>query len=240
MFKRQHHQRIARLLRKFDAQILREAGARFGGGTAAALLLDEYRESVDVDFMVADKEGYRLLREAVSSQSLGELSNGDITLLRAVKWDRDKISFFAVEDGTPIKVEFVLEGRLDLLKADTFPDAGIPLLAREDMFAEKLLANTDRGLDASTLSRDLIDLAMMIRAWDGLPQGAVDRAVEVYGNSVYRLYEKALAKFEDPEYQRHCLRELQMEPDLGPELARVLREAQPEPDEPGSAPGYGR
>jgi len=51
MFKRPHHQRIDRILHAFKPEILEEACCLFGGGTAIALSLDEYRESVDIDFL---------------------------------------------------------------------------------------------------------------------------------------------------------------------------------------------
>ena len=51
MFKRPHHRRIETLLRSLNSDVLREAQCFFGGGTAIVLLLDEYRESVDVDFL---------------------------------------------------------------------------------------------------------------------------------------------------------------------------------------------
>jgi hypothetical protein len=35
----------------------------FGGGTAMALRYGEYRESVDIDFLVSDLAGYREMRQ---------------------------------------------------------------------------------------------------------------------------------------------------------------------------------
>lgn len=64
-------------------------------------------------------------------------------------------------DGAPIKFELIREARIPL--EDSVDDLlGVPVLGRVDMYTEKLLAHTDRGLDRSQLSRDLIDLAMMI------------------------------------------------------------------------------
>ncbi|MEH0072719.1 nucleotidyl transferase AbiEii/AbiGii toxin family protein [Pannonibacter sp. Pt2-lr] len=45
----------------------------FGGGTAIVLQLDEYRESVDIDFLCASQEGYRLIRQAVFGAGLAGL-----------------------------------------------------------------------------------------------------------------------------------------------------------------------
>ncbi|MCW2313780.1 nucleotidyl transferase AbiEii/AbiGii toxin family protein [Rhodoferax antarcticus] len=54
MFERPHHQRIAQVLYALDAQLLRDKHCLFGGGTAIALRYGEYRESVDIDFLVSD------------------------------------------------------------------------------------------------------------------------------------------------------------------------------------------
>lgn len=62
MFERPHHQRIATWLGCLDANLLRECRCLFGGGTAVALRFGEYREALDVDFLVSDPEGYRRLR----------------------------------------------------------------------------------------------------------------------------------------------------------------------------------
>jgi hypothetical protein len=54
MFERPRHQKIAKLLRSMDADLLTHAKCYFGGGTAIALKLGEYRESVDVNFLRSD------------------------------------------------------------------------------------------------------------------------------------------------------------------------------------------
>lgn len=63
MFDRPHHQCIARVLASLDAGLLREHACWFGGGTAIALRLGEFRESVDIDFLVSDAHAYRELRQ---------------------------------------------------------------------------------------------------------------------------------------------------------------------------------
>jgi len=64
-FVRSHHQRIAKILKGLDANLLRDHRCLFGGGTAIALRYGEYRESVDIDFLVSDIAGYRDLRNLV-------------------------------------------------------------------------------------------------------------------------------------------------------------------------------
>ncbi|MEO9632426.1 MAG: nucleotidyl transferase AbiEii/AbiGii toxin family protein [Sulfitobacter sp.] len=63
MFQRKHHNDILNALRCLDGDLLLDAECYFGGGTAIVLNLGEYRESVDIDFLCASKEGYRKLRK---------------------------------------------------------------------------------------------------------------------------------------------------------------------------------
>jgi hypothetical protein len=168
MFERPHHQKIAKLLHAMDDDLLAEAKCYFGGGTAIALQLGEYRESIDVDFLCSDKDGYRLLRNAITPPTLGAILRSPVKHIRDVRTQRDKISTFLEIDEIPVRVAFVLEGRIDISGAID-PALSVPVLSREDMYAEKLLANADRALDRSQMSRDLIDLAMMIEAWRSIP-----------------------------------------------------------------------
>ena len=66
MFERTHHRRIAQVLTLLDGDALRKQQCWFGGGTACALLHGEYRESVDVDFLVSDVGCYRALRQLLT------------------------------------------------------------------------------------------------------------------------------------------------------------------------------
>ena len=62
MFNRPHHQFIAKVLLCLDADLLRRHRCYFGGGTAIALLYDEYRESVYMDFLVSNGQSFSDLR----------------------------------------------------------------------------------------------------------------------------------------------------------------------------------
>ena len=57
---------IPAVRRPVDASPLRDHGCLFGGGTAIVLRHGEYRESVDVGFLVSDLGGYRRLRERLT------------------------------------------------------------------------------------------------------------------------------------------------------------------------------
>ncbi|MEZ5534816.1 MAG: nucleotidyl transferase AbiEii/AbiGii toxin family protein [Thiolinea sp.] len=60
----------------------------FGGGTRICLELDEYRESVDIDFLCPDRKAYIAVRETLNSASLGQLVNQDFSYLREIRADR--------------------------------------------------------------------------------------------------------------------------------------------------------
>lgn len=90
MFERPHHQRIALVLAALDGARLRSYGCLFGGGTCIALRFGEFRESVNIDFLVSDPAGYRELRQLLSRKASrrpatgcrGSLDAGDCTYAR--------------------------------------------------------------------------------------------------------------------------------------------------------------
>ncbi|MDC9622304.1 hypothetical protein PSI22_11830 [Xenorhabdus sp. XENO-7] len=47
-YRLEHHAKIARILESLDADFIEDAECYFAGGTAIVMLLDEYRESVDM------------------------------------------------------------------------------------------------------------------------------------------------------------------------------------------------
>jgi hypothetical protein len=172
MFRRDHHQRIHRVLQMFDHQLLLDCHCYFGGGTAIVLALDEYRESVDIDFLCAHRDGYRTLRTQVRERGLQSLfSASSPTVLREARPDSHGIRTVLEEDGVAIKCKIVHEGRIELT-GDPNLILGVPLLCQEDLYAEKLLANSDRFADTSTNYRDLIDLAIMLKYWGPIPEGS--------------------------------------------------------------------
>ncbi|QBL09800.1 hypothetical protein E0Z06_09855 [Rheinheimera sp. D18] len=67
------NQLIATCLHNFNSDYLKQHNILFGGGTRIALELNEYRESIDIDFLCKDRAAYRAVRQQVSSNSLGDL-----------------------------------------------------------------------------------------------------------------------------------------------------------------------
>ncbi|QWT21584.1 nucleotidyl transferase AbiEii/AbiGii toxin family protein [Bacillus sp. NP157] len=102
---------------------------------------------------------------------------------------------------------------------------GVPVLTRVDSFAEKLLANADRGADRSTMSRDVIDLAMMIDAWGQVRGESVDKATAAYGTSVRKSWDRSAAMVADDAYLRRCIEAMSMDEALIPVIQANLAKA---------------
>lgn len=76
-YKIKHHNVIRSVLNNFNADVFFENSILFRGGTRIALEIDEYRESIDIDFLYPNKLSYRSVREQVKSHSLGNLVKKD-------------------------------------------------------------------------------------------------------------------------------------------------------------------
>ncbi|MBD8871924.1 nucleotidyl transferase AbiEii/AbiGii toxin family protein [Rhodanobacter sp. DHB23] len=176
-------------LSAFDPEALAACSCYFAGGTAIALLVGEHRESVDIDFLCATRDGMRALRETVTSHSLGALLKPDIQLVlqREVLSDRYGVRTVVNVDGVNIKLELVHEDRIDV-SGGAVASLPVPVLNRTDLYAEKLLANADRGTDGAILYRDMIDLAAMIATWGPIPDAAWQKARVAYGTHVDRAF----------------------------------------------------
>lgn len=236
MYKRPHHQKMAGILNAMNPDFLRDTKCFFGGGTLITLLLGEYRESVDIDFLCADQDGYRKLRESIFNKGLTELFSGKVNTLRDVRADRDGVrAIFAADDGTPIKFEIAREARIDL-DGTTMPDIIVPCLTKNDLFAEKLLANADRFGDKGAMSRDVIDLMVMENYWGQIPRQAWEKASGAYGDSAYAALRKAKEMLrDDPQYFGDCLEKMGIDGNtIGTKLWRSLGIDRSRP------PGFGR
>lgn len=230
MFKRPHHQRIATLLGKFNPALLSESDTFFGGGTAIALLLEEYRESVNIDFICSSKDGYRLLRNTVS-QTLGDVLTEPIRHVREVKADRYGIRTFLEVDDTPIKVEIILEDRIQV-KGEMNPVLGVPVLSVQDMFCEKLLANADRGIDRAAMSRDIIDIAMMIHHWGNIPEDAWLKVYSVYGKQSITQFHRSIERINNSAHLDTCLDALSIDKGLAEQIVGTLNAVKSELNHP--------
>ena len=199
MFERPHHRRIAQVLEALDGPLLRERGCLFGGGTAIALRFGEYRESVDLDFLISDLDAYRQLRQALTGiDGLAAIGKAGATLQQAAELRADQygIRTRVQVDGQPIKFEIVFEARIPLQAPGAADElCGVPTLTLLDMAASKLLANSDRWADDGVFSRDLIDLAMM-RPTLPLLRHAIAKAEVAYGDAVRRDLARAIDRMQ--------------------------------------------
>ena len=214
-FQRPHHQRIARVLGTLNGPLFRKNNCLFGGGTAIALRYGEYRESVDIDFLVSDVASYRALRQLMTGPAgIGAIVSPGIAVVsqaREVRADQYGIRTVVSVDGHPIKFEIILEGRIALaLPKPADHICGIATLAPLDMATSKLLANSDRGNDDGVFSRDLIDLAMMSPTLALLRQ-AVAKAEAAYGQSILRDLQKSINAIQTrPDRLERCMQVMAM------------------------------
>lgn len=215
-FERPHHQRIAHVLSALDGAALRQHGCLFGGGTCIALLFGEYRESVDIDFLVSDAAGYRELRQLLTGPGgLAAIAHPHampLVTLREIRADQYGIRTQVQMDGQAIKFEIVREARIALEPPGAM-DAicGVSTLTRLDLATSKLLANSDRQADDGVFSRDVIDLAMM-----GLPlptlRAALVKAQQAYGASVAQDLGKAIDRLQNREgWLERCMKAMAMQ-----------------------------
>jgi hypothetical protein len=211
-FKRPVHRFVGEVLAKLDEAFLARSGCCFGGGTRIVLELGEYRESRDIDFLCSDRDGYRRLRETITERSLGAVAKRPLALAREVRADQYGMRTFLENGPAPLKFEIIREARIDV-EADHVRSIPVPSLTRRHCFAEKFLANADRGLDSSTLSRDTVDLAFMIEGWSKRDADAgMAIAKEAYGESVARSLAAVTTKMRtDRVYRNRCVQGLAIE-----------------------------
>jgi hypothetical protein len=212
-FTRDRHRSVATALGLLDAEFLGAAACCFAGGTRVVLELGEYRESEDMDFLCADRDGYRALRMEVSQWSLGRITKAPVRLLREVRSDRYGIRTMLDLDGQPMKFEIVFEGRIPL-GLEHVGGTDVPCLDRPSCIAEKFLANADRGGDDAYWGRDVIDLAFMIDAWGiEIAKHGLEVARGAYGDVVVRAAGEAAGRLQgDAKWQQKCLERLSMKP----------------------------
>ena len=199
-FERPHHQRIGQVLRALNAPLLRENHCLFGGGTAIALRYGEYRESVDIDFLMSDLVSYRNLRQLLTGPAgiagIVSAHAAPLEQVKEVRADQYGIRTLLRVADQPIKFEIVLEGRIQLA-APTMTDevCGVATLSPLDMATSKLLANSDRWSDDGVFNRDVIDLAMMKPSLALLRQ-ALLKAYGAYGDAIRQDLDKALLRLQ--------------------------------------------
>jgi hypothetical protein len=214
LFEREHHRRIEAVLLALDSELLVSHHCLFGGGTAIVLGHGEYRESLDIDFLVSDPDGYRALRERVTGKAgIQALARRGATLKQAtaVRADQYGLRTMLEAGGVQVKLELVREARV-ALEAPGAQDVlcALATLTPLDQVTIKLLANSDRWADDGVFSRDLVDLAMLAPSKNLLAR-AMDKARAAYGDAVERDLGKAITRlYERPGRLDECMAALQV------------------------------
>ena len=201
MFTRPHHQKIAKVLESLNTDLLKKNNCLFAGGTAIALRYGEYRESVDMDFLISDLSSYRYLRNLIREQGVQALMRiTDAGQFQAadVRSDQYGIRTKVFLEGQPIKFEIVLEGRIGLAKPGKKDSIlGVASLTKLDMAVSKLLANSDRGLDMGMHCRDVIDLAMLNLSKSEFAE-ATTKSEAAYGEAILKDLAKVIDMLGEP------------------------------------------
>jgi len=78
------------------------------------------------------------------------------------------------------------------------------------MFAEKLMANSDRWLDRSVMSRDITDLSLMTSRWGEIPKVAWEIAQDSDDEKAREDYNKAIELIWTPEHMDVCAEKLRI------------------------------
>ena len=227
--RRSHHQAIYTILQGLNRNILEDSACLFGGGTCIALQLGEFRESKDIDFLCSEHVGYRNLREEIYRNGLKRLLSPNKSVQREPILNQYGMRTVLAVGDYQIRFEIVLEGRI---KLDSGEKTHLPVLclSRSDLYAEKLMANADRGLDRQSASRDFIDLMLMIRHWGGIPEGAIRKSKSVYGDTIARSLEQSMQYLQDPnpglgwqDWLEKCTRDMQISEDTTRWLFQTFR-----------------
>ena len=215
LFERAHHERIAHVLIALNAPLLKQKNCLFGGGTAIALRYGEYRESVDIDFMVSDIASYRDLRQLLTGETgiAAIVREGAAPLKQARELRADQYGIRTMLRVTDqlIKFKIILEGRIEFAPPKASDSVcGISTLTPLDMATSKLLANSDRWGDDGVFNRDIIHLAMMTPPLALLRQ-AVAKAETAYGQAIRKDLDKALQRLKTRhDWLERCMQAMAM------------------------------
>ncbi|MBE9194268.1 nucleotidyl transferase AbiEii/AbiGii toxin family protein [Synechocystis sp. LEGE 06083] len=218
MFNRPHHNEILNVLNQLDHQIFQETYTCFGGGTLIALLNQEFRESNDIDFICSiQSTGYKQLRKLIFDKGYDALFLQSKSLrIGRSNMDQYGIRLLVESDNILIKLEIIAEARFAIEQPRKLPWLSLPCLNEEDLWTSKLLANADRFMDKSILSRDLIDLAVLRLS---SPISSISREKAESAYEVMRPLQSAIDKFQNqPEYRQKCWENLIINNDFIPRI----------------------
>lgn len=222
-YKRQHHNLIDQVLRSLNSELLAIHECYFAGGTAIALKYDEFRESVDIDFLVSNPESYSKLRNVLFGKGLSPIvETGYVLQHTEVRSDRYGIRTSILLENTQIKFEIV---PIDLLQLDrpkaTDVISSVMSITDTDMIATKLIANAFRGSDKAYYNRDLLDIVFMNPVAKLLQNGR-DKALDAQGDIVLNNLKNEAEKLQaDKEWLGICLQKLDINTNIAVCQAKI-------------------
>jgi hypothetical protein len=178
MYYKQKHNDMATILEKMDNKdVLVEHKVFFAGGTSIALLHNEVRESVDLDFM-ANEKGYSTIRRLVWEHGL-EYFFPDV-------YKEARIDRYGIRGKTRngIKIEIIANANISL--SGSICRFGFPALDLRCLFAEKILANSERYMDTADLYKDIIDIGILHMTHNDTTAllDGMETAINAYGHCV--------------------------------------------------------
>lgn len=205
------HNKIITVLEGLNRELLANNYAYFGGGTLITLDFGEYRWSQDIDFIFPfSASGYKHLRTLVLDGGYQALFR-DLSKIQVLRGTTDQygIRMMVSVDGVQIKTKIIAESRFQL-EPPRYPDwCPVPCLSINDCFTSKLLANSDRFMDANVKARDLIDLAIL-RLSSTIPESAITKAENAY--EVIRPLKIAIERFQARvDFREKCFSDLRIE-----------------------------
>lgn len=210
IFKLKEHRIISEALLLMNRDLLFTNKCWFGGGTAIVLKLDEYRRSLDIDFVCSDPDGYRELRSAAVELGTRGFFRKPVEALREFKVDQYGLRTAIELHGQPMRFEIIREARIQVYGRHD-DELGVPTLLLTDMFAEKLLANADRCLDRAVAYRDAFDLGMLATSHGNIPPEALTKATAAYGRDIERKLLWVVGKLQDADELRNAAGILRMD-----------------------------
>lgn len=166
-----------------DHDLLKETDARFGGGTLVSMRHGEYRESVDVDFLLCKSRPFSAVKGQVRSIT-------DLKLAREPVVEKDAVRLWVEYEGRTVKIEFIHEQRFAFGSPDNF--CGINALNDMDLMACKLFAYSDRSIYAARPGKDISDILAVFRKYPEVMFPACMTVYAAYGSwfaeALKRLY----------------------------------------------------
>ena len=125
-----------------------------------------------------------------------------------------------------LEIEIVREARIEVDGAYD-PELACPLLSLDDQFAEKILANSDRGKDPAASYRDIFDLGILLVANGGrIPMAASEKAVTAYGPTIWRDLKWVVGHLRArPSALTRAAEDLRMDPALARTAVRAVSRA---------------